>query len=72
MTKCHYLFAGVGGPTDPTNARGTVTTLLKHLELASRAEKTSMTASHVDATRPPSVTFFGTLVARSFKFFFFC
>jgi hypothetical protein len=60
--------AGVGGPRDPTNARGTMTTLLKHQELADKAQETEMTTSHVDATRPPSVTFFGTLILRSFSF----
>jgi hypothetical protein len=32
-----FFSAGVGGPSDPTNARGTMTTLLKHLELAEKA-----------------------------------
>jgi hypothetical protein len=62
--------AGVGGPRDPTNARGTMTTLLKHQELAEKAQETEMTTSHVDATRPPSVIFFGTLILRSFSLLF--
>jgi hypothetical protein len=33
----HFLLAGVEGPSDPTNARGTITTLLKHLGPARKA-----------------------------------
>jgi hypothetical protein len=42
------LLAGVGGPRDPTIARGKITSLLKQLELARKS-----TTSHDDATRPP-------------------
>jgi hypothetical protein len=33
------LLAGVGGPSDPTIARGKITSLLKHLELAEKARR---------------------------------
>jgi hypothetical protein len=62
------FLAGVRGPSHPTIARGNITSLLKHLELAEKAQETEMTTSHGDRTRPPSVTFFGTFVLRSFSF----
>jgi hypothetical protein len=63
------FLAGVGGPSDPTIARGNITSLLKHLELAEKAQETEMTTSHADATRPLSVTFFGTFILKSFSLF---
>jgi hypothetical protein len=36
MSKCHNFLVGVGDPNDPTIARGTITSLLKHLELAQK------------------------------------
>jgi hypothetical protein len=58
--------ASVGGPSDPTIARGNITSLLKHLELW----KTEKARRHMSGrtTRPPSVTFFGTLILRFFSF----
>jgi hypothetical protein len=58
------LLAGVGGPSDPTIARGNITSLLKHLELARKS-----TTSHVDATRPPCRHIFRD---AHFEIFQFC
>jgi hypothetical protein len=76
MTKCHYSIGRcrrrpsyVGDPSDPTNARGTVTALLEHLELASKTEKTLTTTSLVDATRQPSATIFTSPVSKRNKSF---
>jgi hypothetical protein len=57
------LLAGVGGSSDPTIARGNITSLLKHLELAGKARH------HMSTRRAhPAVTFFGTLISRLFSF----
>jgi hypothetical protein len=56
------LLAGVGGPRDPTIARGTIRSLLKQLELADNARHMTTRRVH------PAVTFFGTLISRSFSF----
>jgi hypothetical protein len=39
MSKCHNFLAVVRGPSDPTIACGTITTLLKHLELAEKTRR---------------------------------
>jgi hypothetical protein len=56
------LLAGVGGPRDPTIARGTIKSLLEYLELADNARHMTTRRAH------PAVTFFGTLISRSFSF----
>jgi hypothetical protein len=58
------LLAGVGGPSDPTIARGNITSQLKHLELARKS-----TTSHVYATRPPC---HNILRDAHFEIFQFC
>jgi hypothetical protein len=57
------FLAGVGGPSDPTIARGNITSLLKHLELAEK--------KHDVTCRRDAPTFrhiFGTFILRSFSF----
>jgi hypothetical protein len=63
MKKCPL--AGVGGPRDHINACGTVTRLLKHLQLPSRAEKASTTTSDAPTFRD----IFASLISLPFKFF---
>jgi hypothetical protein len=60
MTKCHYsILARVEGPRSSTNACGTVTAQLDHPE----HQKTKKGIDD-DATRPPSATFFGSLISQ--------
>jgi hypothetical protein len=67
-TKCHYFIGRCRRPKRSYIRLRDRNNATQNLELASKAEKTAMTTSHADATRPPSVTFvtfFGTLVSRS-------
>jgi hypothetical protein len=62
MLKCHYSFGRGRRPRGPTFARGTIRSLLKDLELADNARHMTSRRAH------PAVTFFGTLISRSFSF----
>jgi hypothetical protein len=62
MSKCHYSFGRGRRPKGPTFARGTIRSLLKDLELADNARHMTTRRAH------PAVTFFGTLISRSFSF----
>jgi hypothetical protein len=62
MSKCHYTFGRGRRPRGPTFARGTIRSLLKDLELADNARHMTSRRAH------PAVTFFGTLISRSFSF----
>jgi hypothetical protein len=54
--------AGVGGLRVPTIARGKIRSLLEYLELADNARHMTTRRAH------PAVSFFGTLISRSFSF----
>jgi hypothetical protein len=45
--NARIFLAGVGSPNDPTIARGNITSLLKHLELAEKARHMSTRRAHL-------------------------